>query len=131
MASIKRGDSLASFLSRHGLTLEKLKALNPGLEVSELSVGRVVRVAKVAPGQSLHAIRQGLSPEKQHVLNQINANIERDQRRAEQKARAEALRWRKFGFYYYDWKGWKLASNGTRITLIKLLSIVHSLLTWP
>ena len=57
IAAIQRGDSLASFLSRHNVTLEQLKTLNPGLEVADLSVGRVVRVAKAAPGQSLLAIR--------------------------------------------------------------------------
>ncbi len=130
-AYIRRGDSLASFLSRHGLTLEQLKKFNPGLEVSDLTPGRLLRVS--APGSSLLEIRpvtaatkpnvdpSGLSPEKQHVLNQINTNIERDQRRAEQKARAEALRWRQFGSYYYDWKSWKLASNGTRVTQRKII----------
>lgn len=57
IASVRRGDSLASFLSRHGLTLEQLKSFNPGLEVSDLTIGRVVRVAEAAPGQSLLAIR--------------------------------------------------------------------------
>lgn len=57
VAAIQRGDSLASFLSRHNVTLEQLKSFNPGLEVSDLAVGRVVRVAKAAPGQSLLAIR--------------------------------------------------------------------------
>ena len=57
IAAIQRGDSLASFLSRHNVTLEQLKTLNPGLEVADFSVGRVVRVAKAAPGQSLLAIR--------------------------------------------------------------------------
>ena len=46
IASVRRGDSLASFLSRHGLTLEQLKSFNPGLEVSDLTIGRVVRVAE-------------------------------------------------------------------------------------
>ena len=50
-------NSLAGFLSRHGLTLEQLKSFNPGLEISDLTIGRVVRVAEAAPGQSLLAIR--------------------------------------------------------------------------
>lgn len=57
IATIQRGDSLATFLSRHNVTLEQLKTLNPGIEVVDLAVGRVVRVAKAAPGQSLLAIR--------------------------------------------------------------------------
>ena len=57
IASVRRGDSLASFLRRHGLTLDELKSFNPGLEVSDLTIGRVVRVAEATPGQSLLAIR--------------------------------------------------------------------------
>ncbi|MGB1416329.1 MAG: LysM peptidoglycan-binding domain-containing M23 family metallopeptidase [Synechococcus sp.] len=57
IATIQRGDSLASFLSRHNVTLEQLKTFNPGLEVADLTVGRVVRVAEAAPGQALLAIR--------------------------------------------------------------------------
>ena len=57
IATIQRGDSLATFLSRHNVTLEQLKTLNPGLEVVDFAVGRVVRVAKADTGQSLLAIR--------------------------------------------------------------------------
>ena len=45
-ASIQRGDSLASFLERHGINQEELKQFNPGLTLSDLSVGTEVRVAK-------------------------------------------------------------------------------------
>ena len=60
-ASIQRGDSLASFLERHGINQEELKQFNPGLTLSDLSVGTEVRVAKAAPGQQLLAIRPNIS----------------------------------------------------------------------
>lgn len=60
-ASIKSGDSLASFLNRHGLTSDQLKLYNPGLDLTRLSVGREVRVAKAAGGQKLLAIRPTVS----------------------------------------------------------------------
>ena len=56
IASVRRGDSLASFLSRHGLTLEQLKSFNPGLEVL-ISPSVVWPAVEAAPGQSLLAIR--------------------------------------------------------------------------
>ena len=60
-ASIQRGDSLASFLERHGINQEELKQFNPGLTLADLSVGTEVRVAKAAPGQQLLAIRPNIS----------------------------------------------------------------------
>ena len=60
-ASIQRGDSLASFLERHGINQEELKQFNPGLTLSDLSVGTEVRVAKAATGQQLLAIRPNIS----------------------------------------------------------------------
>ena len=60
-ASIQRGDSLASFLERHGINQEELKQFNPGLSLSDLSVGTEVRVAKAAPGQQVLAIRPSVS----------------------------------------------------------------------
>ena len=58
-ASFKSGDSLASFLKRHGLTSAELKRFNPGLDVARLSVGSEVRVAKAS--QKLLAIRPSVS----------------------------------------------------------------------
>ena len=60
-AAFKRGDSLASFLKRHGLTSDQLKLYNPGLDFTRLSVGREVRVAKAVGGQKLLAIRPSVS----------------------------------------------------------------------
>ena len=56
-AKVQRGDSLASFLARHGIKEIELKRLNPGLAVADISVGRELRVAKAASGQNLLAIR--------------------------------------------------------------------------
>ena len=56
-AKVQRGDSLASFLARHGIKEIELKRLNPGLAIADISVGRELRVAKAASGQNLLAIR--------------------------------------------------------------------------
>ena len=61
LAKVQRGDSLKSFLTRHGVTHEQLKDFNPGLKLSALTVGREVRVSKAATGQSLLAIRPSIS----------------------------------------------------------------------
>ena len=60
-ASIQRGDSLASFLKRHGINEEELKQFNPGLTLSDLSIGAELRIAKAAPGQQLLAIRPSIN----------------------------------------------------------------------
>ena len=57
LAKIQKGDSLASFLQRHGVTQEQLKAWNPGLELSALTVGRELQVAQAGSRQSLLAVR--------------------------------------------------------------------------
>ena len=60
-ASIKQGDSLTSFLERHGINQDELMQFNPGLNLSDLSVGTEVRVAKAAPGQQVLAILPRIS----------------------------------------------------------------------
>ena len=62
-ASFQRGDSLDTFLDRHGINKEELKRFNPGLTLSELSVGNTVRVAKAKPGQQPLAIRPSANGE--------------------------------------------------------------------
>ena len=57
LAKIQKGDSLASFLQRHGVTQEQLKTWNPGLELSALTVGRELQIAQASSGQSLLAVR--------------------------------------------------------------------------
>ena len=59
--SLTGGDSLATFLERHGINKEELKRFNPGLKLSELSAGNTVQVAKAKPGQQLMAIRPSVS----------------------------------------------------------------------
>ena len=57
VAKIQQGDSLASFLKRHGVTQEQLKTFNPGVELNALTVGRELQIAKASSGQSLLAVR--------------------------------------------------------------------------
>ena len=57
VAKIQHGDSLASFLKRHGVTQEQLKSFNPGVELNALTVGRELQIAKAASGQSVLAVR--------------------------------------------------------------------------
>ena len=56
LAKIQKGDSLAAFLQRHGLTQDQLKTLNPGLELSSLTVGRELQIAHAPSRQSLLAV---------------------------------------------------------------------------
>ena len=56
-AVVARGDSLATFLQRHNIRAVELKQLNPGLNLSDVTFGRELRVARAAGGQNLLAIR--------------------------------------------------------------------------
>ena len=57
VAKIQRGDSLASFLKRNGVTKEQLKTFNPGVELNALTVGRELQIAQASSGQSVLAVR--------------------------------------------------------------------------
>ena len=61
LAKVQRGDSLKTFLTRHGVTPEQLRDFNPGLKLSTLTVGREVRISKAVSGQSVLAIRPSVS----------------------------------------------------------------------
>ena len=56
-AKIKTGDSLASFLKRHGVTQQQLLSWNPGLQLSALTIGQELQIAEATSGQSLLAVR--------------------------------------------------------------------------
>ena len=101
-ARIRRGDSLAAFLRRHGVTEEQLKRFNPGVQLNQLTLGTELHILDAGSGQS------AITPERQYVINRLNANRQQ-----------EVLRWRNFGGIYYDWNGWKRSSNGTRITTMR------------
>lgn len=57
VAKIQRGDSLAAFLKRHGVTEDQLKTFNPGVQLNALTVGRELRIAQASSGQSVLAVR--------------------------------------------------------------------------
>ena len=61
LAAVQKGDSLASFLARNGVSRAELKTFNPGLQLNELTVGRELRIAQASPGQSMLAIRPTMS----------------------------------------------------------------------
>ena len=56
-AALQRGDSLAKFLRRHNIQETELKQLNPGLNLSDITLGREFRVARAAGSRNLLAIR--------------------------------------------------------------------------
>ena len=56
-ANIKTGDSLASFLKRHGVTQKQLLSWNPGLQLSALTIGQELQIAEASSGQSILAVR--------------------------------------------------------------------------
>nr|BDD44885.1 hypothetical protein 24 [bacterium] len=108
-ASIQQGDSLASFLRRHGINKEELKTLNPGLALTELTVGQELQIRRGSPGTFEPSDSPPApTPERQYVINQLERN-----------RRQEALRWRSFGGKQYDWKGWKRSANGTHTTTVR------------
>ena len=140
-AKVQRGDSLASFLARHGIKEIELKRLNPGLAVTDISVGRELRVAKAASGQNLLAIRPTTSggarwpetpnlqdyprvperraeitPERQYVLDRIERERQTEANRKKAAEEARLRKYRTFGSKTYYWAGWKLDSKGTRST---------------
>ena len=127
-ASFKRGDSLASFLKRHGITSDQLKRYNPGLELSRLTVGREVYVAPRINNQPLLTIRPTVTgatswPERPSLpvressrARAVRARIQSNRNYA---ASSYANRWRRYGNFEVDWQGWKLHSNGSRSTTIK------------
>jgi LysM repeat protein len=56
-AKIKSGDSLASFLKRHGMTQKQLLSWNPGLQLSALTIGQELQIAEASSSQSILAVR--------------------------------------------------------------------------
>jgi len=49
--TVKKGDIAASIAARHGISLEKLWALNPGVNLHKLQVGDKIRVRTTQPGK--------------------------------------------------------------------------------
>ena len=60
VVKVTSGDSVAKIASRHGLSLKDLRNLNPGLNLSRLTIGSEIRVAKAGAG-SLLAVRPTIS----------------------------------------------------------------------
>ncbi|MFL0776928.1 MAG: peptidoglycan DD-metalloendopeptidase family protein [Prochlorococcus sp.] len=56
IVKVDKDDSAASIAKKHGLTLESLRNLNPGLEFGRLIIGTTVRVANATP-RALLAIK--------------------------------------------------------------------------
>ena len=91
------------------MTRDELKLLNPGIQLSALTVGMELKLPIDSNGN--------LSSQEQRVLDRLNSN---KQRKEEQKRRAFAAdqkRWGKcYGAQQYDWMGWRKAANGTWVT---------------
>jgi LysM repeat protein len=49
--TVKKGDIAASIAARHGISLEKLWTLNPGVNLHKLQVGDKIRVRTTKPGK--------------------------------------------------------------------------------
>ena len=105
-ASIQRGDSLSSFLKRHGINKEELKQFNPGLTLSELSVGTEVRVAKAATGQQLLAIRPSISGGASWPDRPALSNPQAPQRESHRVAPSTTYTWPTKGVFTsgYGWR---------------------------
>lgn len=108
-APILRGDSLDSFLKRHGITSSDLRLANPDLKLSELEVGSELQLPKYSSGN--------LSPDEQLILDRIEADEQRKKQALHQAFENDRKRWGQcYGLYQYDWLGWKKAPNGTWVT---------------
>ena len=60
VVEIKSDQSLSSFVRDHGITLQQLKDLNPGVQLSRmLAIGSKVRVAKARPLLGMRPLRSG------------------------------------------------------------------------
>ena len=60
VVKIKSGQSLASLVNDHGITLRQLKDLNPGVPISRMLVpGNEVRVAKARPVLAIRPLKSG------------------------------------------------------------------------
>ena len=59
-AAFESGDSLASFLQRHGIEEIQLQELNPGVDLADLEVGHALRVPPAAE-PALLAVRPAVS----------------------------------------------------------------------
>ncbi len=56
---IEPNQSLASLVRDHGITMDKLKSLNPGIELSKLTIGSKVRVANAQPLLAIRPLNSG------------------------------------------------------------------------
>ena len=108
-ARIQPGDPLVSFLNRHGVTRDELKLLNPGVQLSALTVGMELQLPIDPDGN--------LSPQEQRVLDRLNLNEDKKEEQRRRAFESDYKRWGKcYGIYRYDWLGWKKSPNGTWTT---------------
>ena len=56
---IQPNQSLASLVRDHGISIEKLRSLNPGIELSKLTIGSKVRVANAQPLLAVRPLQSG------------------------------------------------------------------------
>ena len=59
VVEVRPNQSLMSLVREHGITLQQLKTLNPGVELSRLVVGSKVRVAKAQSVLAVRPLRSG------------------------------------------------------------------------
>lgn len=60
---------------------------------------------------------QGITPEEQYILDRIEQNKSQELLKEERTRKQAMAGWRQYGFYYYNWRNWKLAPNGTRTSV--------------
>ena len=107
-AKIQHGDSLSSFLRRHGVTLEQLKQFNPGVELNSLSAGRELAIPEGGYSDPDNPIIKHIEGRRKH-------EAELKQRQEIAKCKAHRKRWRHYGNFEYDWNSWK-QTKGTWVT---------------
>ena len=116
VVEIKHGQSLMSLVREHGITLVELKDLNPGVQLSSLSVGDKVRVAKAGslwPDVPKDSTTKD-TVQKQRIRQQIEQRRKAEQLVALRKAEERIRRYRRFGSITFYWSTWGKSGSGIR-----------------
>lgn len=130
--TIKPNQSLAQLVRDHGISIEMLRSLNPGIELSKLTIGSKVRVANAQPLLAVRPLNAGGAswPElpnfngvngstvdtvqKQRIRQQIEQRRKAEQLVALREAEERRRRFRRFGSYTFDWSTWGKSGSGVR-----------------
>ena len=123
--TVVEGDTLEQLALRHGVSLEKLIAINDISDPTLLQVGQVLKLPGTAPVASRGGSEQMAPPAPDGASGEAAAALllspaeRRDRAELELREQSGLARWKWFNNTAVDWSGWKLHPGGVRITLVK------------